>query len=348
MTTARSVGVVSQFDSSFRTALGNASLEAVDLETLERLEQSPEVDYFLDPAAPKILYTLVQSHMNSRPNSRIFDDQYGLVCVRILIRLVQVIVCQNSDTLSYVRESMGGAAANTSILAFLSGHTVDVIQRQMGQSHDNNSLKTISNILGKSKDLFSRDHISKLLGLLWQDRKSFFILFKNGSLQGIVLLLYMVWVQISGIMSEMDEFLMARLRDLLFRCYLVTDAQERHTIRLLCIQMYHLYNGHEDESKPFDLEDSRAMVHAYNQCIMFSTDPDPLGGMKLDMYRYLLEFISDVTVLPMQEELPLVIRAAIERLWLAFDTEKIEPLITPDDPRSQTMYYFGDLSYALS
>ncbi|KAG9126751.1 hypothetical protein FRC07_002086, partial [Ceratobasidium sp. 392] len=329
-----SSGVASQSTSPFRAALGRTSLKDVDLETLERLEQLPEVDYFLDPAAPRILFTLVQSHMQSKPNSRIFDDQYGLVCVRILIRLVQVIVCANSDTLSYVRTNMSAAATNSSILAFMSDHTVDVIQRQMGHSHNSNSLKTISNLLGKSKDLFSRDHLSEILNILWRDRKSFFVLYKNGSLRGILLLLYMVWVQISGIMNAM--------------CYLVTDTQERDTIRLLCIQMYQLYDGHEDESEPVDLEDSRTIAHAYSQCIMFPVDPDPMSGMRLDMYRYLLEFVTDLTVLPMQDELPSVTRAAIERLWMAFDTEKIELLITPDDPRAQTMYYFGDLTYALA
>ncbi|KAG8720752.1 hypothetical protein FRC08_018293 [Ceratobasidium sp. 394] len=346
--TTPSAGVALHPEMSFRTALGKNSLKNVDLETLERIEQSAELDYYLDPAAPGILYTLVQNHMKSKPNSRIFDDRYGLVCVRILIRLIQVLVCATSNTLAYVKSNLGTAAANANILAFLSGHTADVILGQMGQAQNRNSLKTISSLLGQSKDLFSHEHLSELLDILFRDRKSFFVLYKSGALQGVVLLLYMIWVQISGIMSGMNPFLMTRLRDLLFRCYLVTSTGERETIRLLCIQMYQIHDGHEDESEPFDIDDSRTIAHAYNQCIMFPEDTDPLSGMRLDMYRYLLEFVSDLTVFPMPEELPLVTRAAIERLWMAFDTEEVELLIAPDDRRSQVLYYFGDLSYALT
>jgi hypothetical protein len=111
--------------------------------------------------------------------------------------------------------------------------------------------------------------------------------------------------------------------------------------------MYMIHDGHDDESEPFDLEDSRSVVHAYSQCIMFPVDTNPKSGMRLDMYRYLLEFVTDVTGPPLHEDFPLLARAATERLWMAFDTEKTELLLPPDDPRSQILYYTGDLTYAI-
>lgn len=51
---------------SFHSALGYIPLGNVDLETLERLEHSPELDHYLDPAAPGILYTLVQTYIKRK------------------------------------------------------------------------------------------------------------------------------------------------------------------------------------------------------------------------------------------------------------------------------------------
>lgn len=105
---------------------------------------------------------------------------------------------------------------------------------------------------------------------------------------------------------------------------------------------------HQEESKPCDPTDSLAIIHAYNQSLGFiQSDLDPRSG-KLDIYRYLLEFTSDLSaVSSTPEELPLIAKTAIKRLWMAFDYKKIEYVIPPGDPTSQVMYYMGDLIYAL-
>ncbi len=61
----------------FHTALENSSLKTVDLETLERIEQSRDLDYYLDPATPRILYTLVQAPMKSKPASRVCGSLFS-------------------------------------------------------------------------------------------------------------------------------------------------------------------------------------------------------------------------------------------------------------------------------
>lgn len=137
------------------------------------------------------------------------------------------------------------------------------------------------------------------------------------------------------------------MRDLLFRCYLVNSSEDqRGAIGLLFIHIYRLYDAHEEESEPYDQEDSRAIIRAYGRSLAFlSVDSD---GIKLDVYRYLLEFVSDLSAIPsMHEELPLIASTSIERFWMAFDHEKIEPVIPPGDQTSQVMYYMGDISYAL-
>lgn len=58
---------VSSYIGKFNSALGSVPLGGVDLEALEQLEHSPELDPYLDPAAPKILYTLVQTHIKRKP-----------------------------------------------------------------------------------------------------------------------------------------------------------------------------------------------------------------------------------------------------------------------------------------
>lgn len=55
----------------FHSALDSVPLDNVDLETLQHLEQSHEFDHYLDPAAPKILFALVQTHMKRHPGSTV-------------------------------------------------------------------------------------------------------------------------------------------------------------------------------------------------------------------------------------------------------------------------------------
>ncbi|KAG8678384.1 hypothetical protein FRC09_019883 [Ceratobasidium sp. 395] len=242
---------------------------------------------------------------------------------------------------------MEDASTNSEISAFLAEHTTAL---SMGESAGVLSLLTTNGLLGKSEGLFNDKNTREMLGILWKDRKSIFTLYKNGSLQGFLLLLYMVWTQVSGLVGPVDHFLIIHLRDLLLRVYLVTTREERNHIRMLCVKMYDVHPGHEDKNTPVDAEDSRAVVHAYYRCIMFPGDPDLENDMKLQMFRYLLEFISDLIgpyTRTMHEELPLVVRAAIERLWQAYDTDKRALLLPPTDRRSQAMYYMGDLQYAL-
>ncbi|KAG8720753.1 hypothetical protein FRC08_018294 [Ceratobasidium sp. 394] len=334
-------------DNSLRVVLANNSPKPVDIDTLEHIEQSRDVDSFLDPAAPRILYGLLQSHISRNLTGRALDDRYGQTCVRILIRLVQILVCENNNTLEYVKAKMDNAFTNAEVSTFLAEHTAALA---MGRSTSTMSFLTATGLIGesKAKELFSKRNVRELLDIFWRDRKSFFILYKDGSLQGMLLLLYVIWIQISGIASEVDPFLLVRLRDLLYRVYLATFTEERNHIRSLCVKMYEICPGHEDRSDIFDAGDSHAVIRAYSDCIMFPVDPDPKSGMRLDMFRYLLEFVSDLTGPRMYEEPPLVARAAIERLWQAYDTEKIDPLLPPTNPRAQVMYYMGDLQYALA
>ncbi|KAG8741033.1 hypothetical protein FRC10_003417 [Ceratobasidium sp. 414] len=306
-------------EKSLRTILANNSFKPVDIDTLEHAEQSRDVDSFLDPAAPRILYGLLQSRISRNPAGRVFDDRYGQICVRILIRLVQILVCENNKTLEYVKSKMEGAATNAEVSTFLAEHTTALV---MGRTISTTSFLTATGLIGesKAKELFSKRNIRELLDILWRDRKSFFILYKSGSLQGMLLLLV----------------------------YLAASTEERNHIRSLCVQMYEIYPGHEDRSDIFDAEDSCAVIRAYSECIMFPVDPDPQSGRRLDMFRYLLEFVSDLTGPRMYEEPPLVARAAIERLWQAYDIENAVLLLPPTNPRAQVMYYMGDLQYALA
>lgn len=143
---------------------------------------------------------------------------------------------------------------------------------------------------------------------------------------------------------------MSHLRDLVLRYYLVTSSEDqRIAMRFLCIHMYKACKLHEEESKPCDPTDTLAIIRAYNQSLAFiKVDLDPQSGIKLDIYRYLLEFTSDLSaVSSTDEELPLIAKTAIERLWMAFDYEKTEYVTPPGNPNSQVMYYMGDVVYAL-
>ncbi|KAG9107795.1 hypothetical protein FRC07_008575 [Ceratobasidium sp. 392] len=331
-----------------RSALANSSSEPMDINTLERIEHSRDVNFFLGAATPNMLYGLLKGHAKRSPAGRVLGDRYGQICLRILIRLVQLLVCENNGTLEYVGSKMEDVATNAEVSTFLAEHTAALA---MGRTTATLSFLTPSGLIGKSRseELFSDKNTREMLEILWQDRKSVLVLYKNGSLQGLLLLLYAVWIKIGGVLvGQVDPALMIRLRDLLLRVYLVTTfTEERNHIRSLCVKSYEMYNGHQNNSIPFDMEDSRAVVHAYYQCVTSPIDPDPQSSRALDMFRYLIEFVSDLTDARMYEEPPLVARAAIERLWQAYDTEKIELLLRPTDRRSQVMYYMGDLQYAL-
>ncbi|KAG8695375.1 hypothetical protein FRC09_009193 [Ceratobasidium sp. 395] len=332
--------------SSLRTALASNSIKPVDIDTLERIECSRDVAFFLHPATPKLVYQLLETHTKRSSTGRLLDDRYGQICLRILIRLVQILVCETNGTLEYLKVKMEDASTDAEVSAFLAEHTAAL---SMGETAMAMSFLTTNGLLGKFEGLFNDKSTCEMLGILWEDRKSVLMLYKNGSLQGFLLLLYVVWTQVSGLVGRVNHFLITRLRDLLFRVYLVTTRVERNHIRTLCLKIYEVHPGHEDKHTSVDAEDSRAVVHAYYRCIMFPADPDPENAPKLEMFRYLLEFTSDlIGPYTMDEELPLIVRAAIERLWQAYDTEKTRLQLPPTDGRSQVMYYMGDLQYALS
>jgi hypothetical protein len=146
-------------------------------------------------------------------------------------------------------------------------------------------------------------------------------------------------------MERSDRRSLILLRDLLCRCYVVTSIKERSVVREICVIMYRIHPGHDDESVPVDTEDSRSVADAYSQSILSSTDQDPHRAMMLDMHRYLLEFVCDIASSVAHEQLPLVARAAVERFWIAFDSEKLKQAQSPDGSKSQIRYYAGDLVY---
>ncbi|KAG8709700.1 hypothetical protein FRC09_000518, partial [Ceratobasidium sp. 395] len=188
-------------ESSLRTALASNSIKPVDIDTLERIECSRDVDLFLDPAAPRLAYQLVENQAKRSPTGRLLDDRYGQICLRILIRLVQVLVCEYRGTLEYLKVKMEDANTDAEVSAFLAEHTAALA---MGETEKALSFLTTSGLLGesRSKELFNDKNTREMLDILWNNRKSVFTLYKNGSLQGFLLLLYMIWTQISGLVGR--------------------------------------------------------------------------------------------------------------------------------------------------
>ncbi|KAG8709699.1 hypothetical protein FRC09_000517 [Ceratobasidium sp. 395] len=289
----------------FRTALGNTG-QHVDISTLERIERSRDVNLFLDPAAPGLVYQLLEDHAK-RSSNGVFNDQYGQICLRILIRLVQVLVCDMAHTLELIGSQMMSPSTDTEISTYLAKHTLGVVIGQPDSAASVGILKADCLIRYPQSELFNDERTRGMLSMLWEDRKVIFVLYKDGLLKGFLLLLYAIWAYAS--------------KSLL---------------------------GHNKKSIPVDIEDSRAVIHAYYQCIMRPADPDPDGETKLHMFRLLLEFVSDLTDPMMHEEPPLVARAAIERLWQAYDTEKTGRLLPPPTTKMvESRFYMKDIQYVL-
>lgn len=76
---------------------------------------------------------------------------------------------------------------------------------------------------------------------------------------------------------------------------MVASKKERITIRQLCVSAERLRPGHDDEASPVDVDDSCAVAKAYSNLILVPTDPDLREIMILDMARYLLEFVCDLS-----------------------------------------------------
>ncbi|KAG8766366.1 hypothetical protein FRC12_006926 [Ceratobasidium sp. 428] len=336
----------------FRTALGNTGqhVDISALERIERIERSRDVNLFLDPAAPGLVYQLLEDHAK-RSSNGVFNDQYGQICLRILIRLVQVLICDMAHTLELIGSQMMSPSTDTEISTYLAKHTLGVVIGQPDSTASVGILKADCLIRYPQSELFNNERTRGMLSMLWEDRKVIFVLYKNGLLKGFLLLLYAIWAYASKslLVSRENPEMILLLRDLFLRIYLVTFTEERDYIRFLYLgPIYQTYQGHNKKSIPVDIEDSRAVIHAYYQCIMRPADPDPDGETKLHMFRLLLEFVSDLTDPMMHEEPPLVARAAIERLWQAYDTEKTGRLLPPPTTKMvESRFYMKDIQYVL-
>ncbi|KAG9082988.1 hypothetical protein FRC07_014047, partial [Ceratobasidium sp. 392] len=164
-------------ESTLRTALANNSIKPVDISILERIEHSRDVNLFLDRAAPRLVYQLLQSHAKRTPADRFLDDRYGQICLRILIRLVQIIVCAKNGTLEYAKIKMEDAVTDTEVSAFLAEHTAALA---MGETKNTRSFLTASGLIGyaESQDLFSDNNTREIVELLWENRKSVLTLYR--------------------------------------------------------------------------------------------------------------------------------------------------------------------------
>jgi hypothetical protein len=109
--------------------------------------------------------------------------------------VVQVTICVNSDTLEHVT-NLCSANPDVDIAVLLAQHTVDMIIKQ--SEHDGYASAAASSLLTEPDRILSIPDFGHLLQALWRDRKSFFELCKNGSLPGVMSLLYAIWFSITG------------------------------------------------------------------------------------------------------------------------------------------------------
>ncbi|KAG9107796.1 hypothetical protein FRC07_008576, partial [Ceratobasidium sp. 392] len=164
-------------ESSLRTALAGNSIKPVDISILERIEHSRDVNLFLDRAAPGLVYHLLWSHAERTPKDRFLDDRYGQICLRILIRLAQIIVCAKNGTLEYAKIKMEDAATDTEVSTFLAEHAV---APAMGETKNTRSFLTASGLVGyaESQELFSNNNTREIVEILRENRKSVLTLYR--------------------------------------------------------------------------------------------------------------------------------------------------------------------------
>jgi hypothetical protein len=86
MSTPRAGTIGSFLESARDSALVKDPLGPVDLETLERTEQSREMGHYLEAVAPGILYGLFQRFLSSNPTGRVRN------MLQLFIRVVLTIV----------------------------------------------------------------------------------------------------------------------------------------------------------------------------------------------------------------------------------------------------------------
>ncbi|KAG9079023.1 hypothetical protein FS749_008903 [Ceratobasidium sp. UAMH 11750] len=261
----------------------------------------------------------------------IFGYYYGFLCVRHLMRMVCIGTLIETSVLEEFLDSLDPKEDSLQV-------THKLAERALERMHDaltTRNFMEIVTILGclsagggaafPTLGGLTYDDVGFLIRTFWKDRRAIITIGNRGLLPGLGVLLF--------VLSEMNAVSPTALRfgeswtqmqELMLRYYLVASGSERAILRQLTrfIDQTLLQKG-KDTEYPNYQEDAREVIQAYSDMIYSPLNPNLAQIMLLDTAYILFRFIDSLCTTRVEDSIPMAISAALERIWLEIDRERI-------------------------
>ncbi|KAG8699318.1 hypothetical protein FRC09_006686 [Ceratobasidium sp. 395] len=213
--------------------------------------------------------------------------------------------------------------------------THDLADRALEEMHDSlttRDFKIIMTSLGILSDGtpnafpslggLSYDDVEFLLDTLWNDRRTIITIGNRGLLPGLGVLLF-VLCQMTTITLKMNFANWLKIQELMLRYYLVASGSERGVLRQLTRFIDQTLLGRREENGyPRYQEDAREVIQAFSDMMYSPLNPNLAQIMLLDTAYILFRFIETLCTPRVENCIPMVVNAALERIWLECDRER--------------------------
>ncbi|KAG8751834.1 hypothetical protein FRC12_012235, partial [Ceratobasidium sp. 428] len=292
----------------------------------------------------------IDNYMAVNGDCRIFKYYYGFVCVRHLLHHLCLIFLERRSTLSRLCESIPGYASWTVVSRTVAARALDLSAAMMLNP-------TLHDELGKlfvgspyfGTDTLGKAYFSSIVELLWNDRDSFLTLCSLNLLPGCGLFLAIAF---RATFFDVDEVALKqnapRLRDLMFRVYLVGSDRDRHIFRCSCKDVLEFAIPRNNSGRDFiSQEDSLTIARAYSGLLSLWQRTEPIGdrvptGITLMLSGYVLCVSAMHHRIEAQAKLD-VVDTSMQLFWFILEHSSCIPL----EPHLGFMYYGLNLLYCL-
>ncbi|KDN40455.1 hypothetical protein RSAG8_08075, partial [Rhizoctonia solani AG-8 WAC10335] len=309
-----------------------------------------------------VLLTTMREYVEKHPGEA-FDNYFGFLCIRNLIRMVCIGVLSENSSLEGFSRKLNPLMPWNKVMELLSSIALSLMRQAMATKNPD----SITNLLGfqpSSGAVFVGDvglrqeDAHFLVHLLWKSRKSMVLLRSKFLLPGLPALLF--------VLSEMTKRLKSipesqkpwvQLQDLTIRCCLVSASEpDRGILCQIAMWIHNLLHppGRPGSNvrpnyTPVDDDDGLTVAQAYINLMSLPTDQslntsmDMFIGISMVLFRWLFTVLTkpEPRSPVLDEVIPDAMNVALERLRVEIDRETNGPM--PQTMRTLTWYYAADI-----
>ncbi|KAF8709420.1 hypothetical protein RHS03_03346, partial [Rhizoctonia solani] len=307
-----------------------------------------------------LLVTTLRAYVKRHPGD-VFNNYFGFLCIRHLIRMVCIGVLSETSSLDKFLRALEPSLSWNYVTELLSHVVTDFMYQTSATDSSITNTVDFASLRGPifvGDGGLNQESADYLVHLLWTSRKSIVPLRSKGLLPGLPALIF-VLAEITRrpTNSSDSQKPWVQLQDLSLRCYLVNASDaDRKALRQISLWIHNILHppgrpgsNLRPDYIPFDNEDGCMIGQAYIDLLSPPIDPSFVTTMhifidiSLVLFRWVFIMLTKPSprVPALDSLIPNAFNAALERLGAEIDQESNSAmsLIT----RVSLWYYIADI-----